>query len=115
MRSRRAVSLIEVLVAAVLLAVGIGATLSALTAAARLRERASLRERVARVVADRLARFVADGCVASDTSLAMTVGPIDERWSITRSADRARLSGRAVGALPGGIVRLRLEQERGCP
>ena len=68
MRNRRAVSLVEVLVAAVLLAIGIGGTLQALLASAKLRLDADAREAVVALLLDRLAWFEAHACSVTDTS-----------------------------------------------
>lgn len=68
MRARPALSLVEVLVATVLLAVGISGTVASLAAAERLRADANRRERLAAEVNARLAWFDAVGCSAEATS-----------------------------------------------
>lgn len=68
MKSRRAVTLIEVLVASVLLGIGIAGTMNALVASARLRLQADSREAVVGLMLDRLAWFEANACSASDTA-----------------------------------------------
>jgi prepilin-type N-terminal cleavage/methylation domain-containing protein len=68
MTKRRGVTLIEVLVASVLLAIGISGTLNALVASARLRMRADAREAVVGLMLDRLVWFEANACSTPDTS-----------------------------------------------
>jgi prepilin-type N-terminal cleavage/methylation domain-containing protein len=87
--TRRGVSLIEVLVAAVLLAIGIAGTLQALLTSARLRLDADRREAMVGLLLDRLAWFEAAACAGGDTS------------GVTRLADgpEARWRVDAVGAL----------------
>lgn len=68
MSARPALSLVEVLVATVLLAVGICGTLASLAAAERLRADAQRRERLAAEVSARLAWFDAVGCTAAAAS-----------------------------------------------
>lgn len=116
MTSRRGVSLVEVLVAAVLLAVGVGGALSALVAAARLRDRAGTREAVVRAVEARLGWFAATACAAgADTTIAATDARVEEAWRVTRAGAVVRLEGRALGRAPGTPVRLALVHERRCP
>lgn len=115
MRSRPGVSLVEVLVAAVLLAVGVGGAMSALVAAARLRDRAGTREAVVRVVEARLAWFGAMACAGTDTTIAGSAARVEEAWRITRSGGTVRLEGRALGRAAGTPVRLALVHERRCP
>jgi prepilin-type N-terminal cleavage/methylation domain-containing protein len=68
MTSRRGVTLIEVLVATVLLAIGIAGTLNALVASARVRRSADAREAVVGLLLDRLAWFEANACRTLDTA-----------------------------------------------
>lgn len=68
MSSRPGVSLIEVLVAMVLLAIGIAGTMSALAAASQLRERARMHEELAAEAMGRLAWFEARACAQRDTA-----------------------------------------------
>lgn len=87
MHRQRGVSLVEVLVATVLLAVGVTGTLASLAAAGRLRESARGREEVAAAMRERLAWFEAMACrpeTASGTltrsdgvRLTWTVAPLD--------------------------------------
>lgn len=83
MPNRRGVTLIEVLVAAVLLAIGISGTLNALVASARLRIRADAREAVVGLMLDRLAWFEASACSTADTTglTRLADGPQAE-WSV---------------------------------
>ncbi len=89
MRNRRAVSLVEVLVAAVLLAIGIGGTLQALLASARLRLDADSREALVGLLLDRLAWFEARACSVSDTSgvVRLPDGPAAV-WRVQRVGSR---------------------------
>lgn len=68
MPARLGVTLVEVLVATVLLAIGVSGSLSALSAAARLRDGARVREALAAAAHDRLSWFEATGCAAGDSS-----------------------------------------------
>ncbi|MBK7907427.1 MAG: prepilin-type N-terminal cleavage/methylation domain-containing protein [Gemmatimonadetes bacterium] len=115
MRSRRGVSLVEVLVASALLAVGVSGALSALVTAARLRQRASVREAVTRRVEARLAWFTLQGCASVDTVVVDASAAIEERWRVTRSGAVARLDGRARSVDGGRPVRVALVHERRCP
>lgn len=115
MRTRRGVSLVEVLVAAVLLAIGVSGALGALVAAARLRDRAGMREAVARTVESRLGWFTLHGCAAVDTILADGSRGIEEQWRVTRAGAVARLEGRARSTDAGRAVRVALVHERRCP
>lgn len=96
MCSRRGVSLIEVLVATVLLAVGIGGTLSALAASARLRALARDREQLAAEALDRLAWFEARACAQGDTTEQVTtIDRVAIDWGVTDSGGRRLLRFRA--------------------
>ncbi len=114
MRPRTGISLVEVLVAALLLAIGISAALGAFTAAARFRERAALREFVARTVADRLERFTLEACTGADTVRAEHVaGVVEQHWLVSRAGAVARLDGYAAAHVQGG-ARLALVHQRRC-
>ncbi len=91
MTSRRGVSLVEVLVASVLLAIGVSGTLNAIVASARLRVSADVREALVGLVLDRLAWFEANACSASDTAgvTRLADGP-EARWRL-RAVDRTRI------------------------
>jgi len=116
MQRRRGVSLVEVLVAAVLLAVGVAGTMNAVVAAVRLRVRADARETAARTVEGRLAWFQRAACAGTDSLEVIRVdGTIEEAWRITRAGGTARLNGRASVASVGAPVRLALTHERRCP
>lgn len=92
MSGRRGVTLIEVLVATVLLAVGIHGTLGALAAAQRLHRGARERDAVAARALDRLSWFAQEACVRGDT-LAEAVEPpgVSVRWSTAGTANHRRL------------------------
>lgn len=83
MRARPAVSLVEVLVAAVLLAIGIASTMQALLASARLRLDADRREAMVGLMLDRLAWFETESCAHGDTSgvVRLADGP-EARWNL---------------------------------
>jgi Tfp pilus assembly protein PilV len=88
MRSRAAVSLVEVLVATVLLAVGVSGTLSSLSAAARLRHGASGREALAAAAHDRLAWFERAGCFTADSSATDELtGAVRVEWQLRSTAE----------------------------
>jgi len=91
---RRGTSLVEVLVATVLLAVGVAGTLAALAASARLRTAARAEERVAATALEAFSAFVARGCSVSDslvTSVVDSGGALVDAH-IVRRADRASLA-----------------------
>jgi Tfp pilus assembly protein PilV len=107
MQSRAGVSLVEVLVAAVLLAVGIGGTLSSLAATARLREWARNRERLAAEALDRLSWFEARACAQTDTAERVTTSEsVALDWGVRDSAGRRLLR---FGAASAGSPPQRLE------
>lgn len=82
MHVRRGVSLLEVVVATVLLTVGIAGALSSLAAAERLRRSARGREALAAAALDRLAWFRAAACLTGDTTVAHPIEPAgDVQWS----------------------------------
>ena len=107
----------EVLVAAVLLAVGVAGSLSALLAAAQLRSRASVREAVALSLETRLSWFAADACTfTGDTVLRSTSGTrLVESWRVQRDSTGARLEGRVVGGGGPHTVARTLVVSRRCP
>jgi Tfp pilus assembly protein PilV len=99
MQQRPGVSLVEVLVAAVLLAVGIGGTLSSLAATARLRDWARHREQLAAEALDRLAWFEARACAQLDTAETVTTAErVTLEWGVRDSAGRRLLRFAAVSA-----------------
>ena len=96
MQLRVGVSLVEVLVAAVLLAVGVSGALSALTGAARLRTAAALREQVAAAAEARLSWFEGRACQLSDTVLTTAPGVlVNEGWQVRRDSVAVAIAGRA--------------------
>ena len=116
MTNRRGVTLAEVLVAAVLLAVGVGGALGALMTAAQLRTRASVRESVAAVVEARVAWFGAAACGLVADSVVRAGGRwrIEETWRVTRAGALVRLEGRATARAGAHHVRRALVAERRC-
>jgi Tfp pilus assembly protein PilV len=99
MHQRPGVSLVEVLVAAVLLAVGIGGTLSSLAATSRLRDWARQRERLAAEALDRLAWFEARACAQSDTMERLTTADrLTLDWAVRDSVGRRLLRFGAASA-----------------
>jgi Tfp pilus assembly protein PilV len=113
---RRGSSLVEVLVATVLLAVGVAGTLSALAAAARLRTAARAQERVAATALEAFSAFVARGCVVSDS---LIVASVDSSGATTasriqRSADRAAFELTVALDVPLMRARLELQSEHPC-
>jgi hypothetical protein len=87
------VSLVEVLVAAVLLMVGVGGSLHALAASARLRALADAREALTAEMLDRLAWFEARACAGADTA---GVGALP---ALPAEAPRLRWRVEAVGTV----------------
>ncbi len=104
------------LVAAVLLAVGVGGCLSALLAAARLRTRAAAREAVAHAVEARVAWFAAAACGVGADSLVRSdsAARVAEVWRVRRDSARATLEGGAASAGPAPHRRA-LRATRRCP
>lgn len=116
MRTRRGVSLLEVLVATLLLTVGVGGSVQALLTAGRLRARAAARERLARTVETRLHWFQARSCAAVDTTIdGTTADAVHEQWTVQRSGVLTRLEGRARIGGRADSLRLPLSQPRRCP
>lgn len=92
---RAAVSLVEVLVATVLLSVGVAGSVAAFAVAARTRLTAAAREGAAAAVERRLAWFEAVGCSRADTVVSIPA-PDGEYWVLERDSASARLAGRAT-------------------
>ncbi len=113
MDARPGVSLAEVMVATVLLAVGVTGCVAALLGAARLRLESSAREDVVDAVDRRLSWFESDGCGDADT-VVVAVGDVDERWIVSRTDSSARLDGRALRRLASRTIRLPLRAQREC-
>lgn len=103
MPARRAVSLIEVLVATVLLAIGIHGTLGALAAAQRLHRAARERDLLAFRALDRLGWWAQQACAQGDTSaIERDSTGIEARWSVDEASGTRRLrwSARGGGSRP---------------
>lgn len=113
MRSRAGVSLVEVLVAAVLLAIGVGGSLSAFGTALRLRTEAAVREARSARAQDRLTWFTQAGCAVGDTLITAPAAPA-EQWRLVRDAGGVRLSGVMRGARAGVALDLRVEARVAC-
>ncbi len=115
--SRAGVSLTEVLVATVLLAVGVGGTMGALAAALRMRNGASVRERVAAAAHERLTWFERAGCAVQDTAITVTAPlgtGIAESWEVVSEPGAVRLLGEARGAHAGLGFAVHLDTRRAC-
>jgi len=94
MHTRPGVSLVEVLVSAVLLAIGIGGALSAFVGAARLRAGAAVREASADAAESRLSWFEARGCTLADTLVSGAVGRgLVEEWRVARDSSGVTITG----------------------
>ncbi|MFN0098723.1 MAG: prepilin-type N-terminal cleavage/methylation domain-containing protein [Gemmatimonadaceae bacterium] len=116
MTRRAGISLVEVLVAAVLLAVGIAGTLSALTTAMRLRLAAEAQEAATERADQRLGWFARGGCPARDTTVRIDDSSgVRERWRVRADSVGATLSGLAEVPTFGGRRRFALEARRSCP
>jgi type II secretory pathway pseudopilin PulG len=113
MSNRPAVTLIEVMVATVLLAVGVAGTVAALVAATRLRLEAAARETAAATADRRLAWFEAMGCLGGDTAI-VALPPGAERWTLERDTLSATLDGRAEHLVGSRAVRVPLRVRREC-
>lgn len=117
MPNHRGVSLVEVLVAALLLTIGVAGSLSALLASARLRTRASVRESVAQTLESRLGWFAARACAFTADTLVRSASDarVEESWRVVRDSTGARLEGRAIGGAGPHAVRRSLSVSRRCP
>jgi Tfp pilus assembly protein PilV len=111
---RQGTSLVEVLVATVLLAVGIASTLGALAAAARLRAAARAQERVASVALEAFGVFVANGCAVVDSLVTDTIAGLEVNTRIVRGADRAQLVLDVALDVPFLRTTLHVESEHPC-
>ncbi len=113
--TRRGVSLPEVLVASVLLAVGVAGCLSALATALRLRTAAWEREALAATAQDRLTWFAARGCSAGDTTFAPQTSPrLTEHWRVAQGAGAAELFGVLRGNGAGFAFDFRIRSRVAC-
>jgi prepilin-type N-terminal cleavage/methylation domain-containing protein len=118
--TRRGVSLVEVLVAVLLLTIGLAPIGYGYAAAARISRRAEARTRIALVLSDRMASLerVAGGtappCEALHQGAGNTAG-VDERWMVSDSSGFRvmRLYGRVV--LPGLPLEDSLRFRVWCP
>lgn len=116
MTQRAGISLVEVLVAAVLLAIGIAGTLSALTTAMRLRLGAEAQEAAVERADARLRWFARGPCPARDTAVHVDDSRGErERWRVRADSSGATLSGLAEVPTFGGRRRFALEARRACP
>ncbi len=110
----------EVVVAAVLLAIGVGGSLNALLVASQLRSLASVRDVVAEVLASRLGWFAASACGvtsdAGDPSDRLVAGvPVSESWRVWRDSEGVHLEARVLGGHGPHLVRRSLAVNRVCP
>lgn len=106
MTPRRGVTLIEVLVAAVLLAVGISGTLHAMAASFRLRVDADAREQLVGLMLDRLAWLEARACTQADTAAVTRVpGGPEAAWSLRAVGSTRILEIRGARRAGGGGAR----------
>lgn len=114
--SRAGVSLTEVLVAAVLLAIGVGGCLGALSTALRFRSGAATREAMAAVASDRLTWFEAAGCTTGDSTIERPVEGIDasESWRISRDSATSIIEGKVAGRVAGVPLAIPVEARRRC-
>lgn len=115
--SRAGVSLTEVLVATVLLAVGVSGTMGALASALQMRNGATTRERVAAAAQDRLTWFERAGCAINDSSITVadsTGSGVAERWEVEPTPGGVILAGDARGTRTGVAFSLRLESRLAC-
>lgn len=114
MAQRTGVSLVEVLVATVLLSIGVAGCVAALQAASRLRLDAAMRENAAAAVDRRLTWFESRACAGGDTVI-VVLAPDTERWVLDRDSTGVTMDGRAEGAVGSRFVRVPLRVRRGCP
>lgn len=116
MTQREGISLVEVLVAAVLLAIGVAGALSALTTAMRLRLAAEAQEAAVERVDQRLGWFARGACPAHDTTVRIGDSSGErERWRVRADSGGATLSGLAEVPTFGGRRRFAMEARRSCP
>jgi prepilin-type N-terminal cleavage/methylation domain-containing protein len=111
---RPAFTLVEIIVALTLLAVGAAGLASALTADKKLRDAAQARTRMAAQLRIRLGAIAATRCT-SDTSGVVHEWWGDERWRATGTGDRAHLLDSLIPSRPLLAVRaLALDTEVAC-
>jgi Tfp pilus assembly protein PilV len=113
--TRPGTSLVEVLVASVLLAIGVGGCLSTLAVAARFRERARARDELAAAAHHRLSWFVARGCLVADSARgADSTARLRAEWRVVRAPGLARFDVAAIRTAPLVDERLALEAAHPC-
>jgi len=113
--TRKGTSLVEVLVASVLLAVGVSGCLSSLAVSARFRERARAREELAAAAHDRLGWFVARGCAVTDSSSeSEATSTLTSEWTVVRDSVSAQFALVASRTAPMVDERLELSASRPC-
>lgn len=111
---RSAFTLVEIIVALTLLAVGAAGLASALTIDKQLRDAAQARARMAAQLRARLGAVTATRC-AGDTSGIAHDGWGDERWRVTGDGDRAHLVDSLIPSRPLLAVRpTTLDTEIAC-
>jgi prepilin-type N-terminal cleavage/methylation domain-containing protein len=111
---RPAFTLVEVIVALTLLAVGAAGLASALTADKQLRDAAQARTRMAAQLRARLGTIAATRCMG-DTNGVVRDWWGDERWRATTSGDRAHLVDSLIPLRPRLAVRpVTIETEIAC-
>lgn len=107
--------MVEVLVAATLLAVGVGGTLQSLFLSAQLRQAADLREAAAAQALDHLAWFEARACYLADTAATESTSPgIALRWQVRATGVERRLLLEVHADLRPPRAPLRLHAEARC-
>jgi Tfp pilus assembly protein PilV len=111
---RSGTTLVEVLVASVLLAVGISGCLSTLAVAARFRERAAAREELAAAAQHRIGWFLSRGCAHADTSGSASDARLDQTWTFRRDSVGARIELDLTRRTPLVDERLTLAVDHPC-
>jgi Tfp pilus assembly protein PilV len=107
---------VEVLVAAVLLAIGIAGTMSAVATSVRFRGMALTREMMASAGQARLSWFEASACVGADTAFASSpAARIHEHWEVRRTATGALLDGTLSAGPTGRALSWPVNSSIPCP
>jgi Tfp pilus assembly protein PilV len=116
MSARPGVSLVEVLVCVLLLALGIGGTVQALVASARLQRDADRREVVVGLLLDRLAWFETVACAGGDTAglTRATEGP-QAQWRVEAVGSRRVLTLEGSRVSGPAAPRTQVVTTRACP
>jgi Tfp pilus assembly protein PilV len=113
--NRPGVSLPEVLVAAVLLAIGVSGCLAAVATALRFRTMALTREAMAAASQARLAWFDASGCALADTVVRSAANAaLTERWEVRRDSSVVRFDGVTSASHAGRPMRLAIATVKRC-